>query len=166
MCDCSFQLTNILTWEPAEYSKTQPWPKIDIAMETIWTLNTLTNQKHNRKETKGLSCQWPSLTRRSICVAIADERVTCLPTEKHTLHPGNYMTKLVTTRWVQGVRVMQKDSRRKGTSLPTNDIDWWRKYNQMRCTRTWKKLLYKETTAKHWLWFLRTLRIHRTFIHW
>jgi hypothetical protein len=33
-----------------------------------------------------------------------------LDTAKHTLHPGTSMTKLVTTRWVQGVRDKQKDS--------------------------------------------------------
>jgi hypothetical protein len=44
-------------------------------------------------------------------------------TEQHTLHPESSTTKLVTARWVQGVRVVQKDSRRKGTPLRRNYID-------------------------------------------
>jgi hypothetical protein len=47
--------------------------------------------------------------RDTICATIADEPAFRLVgTEKHTLHPGNYMTKLMTTGWVQGVWVMHR----------------------------------------------------------
>ena len=42
----------------------------------------------------------------TICATIANEPETWQATEKHTLHPGTHMTKLVTLRWVQGVWVM------------------------------------------------------------
>ncbi|RPJ77819.1 MAG: hypothetical protein EHM20_05385 [Alphaproteobacteria bacterium] len=63
----------------------------------------MTNQKHDRKETNGLNCQRPSLTRQSICDvlgAIADEPVTCPATEQHTPRAG--------------CAVYAMDSRRKG----------------------------------------------------